>query len=141
MSVPCSPKDKLEGILWLPRMLDKARKHGEGTLHEDYHPNLGKGHDERCCKFLKVRYADVVEQIDQGLTNSEMVDWCFENGRRPDEFDIEMWNAYISKLGTMDENQGFAEYVQKRKDAYGISNRDDIVTFFHLIEKDEGRLD
>ena len=78
MSVPCSPKDKLEGILWLPRMLDKARKHGEGTLHEDYHPNLGKGHDERCCKFLKVRYADVVEQIDQGLTNSEMVNWCFE---------------------------------------------------------------
>ena len=75
------------------------------------------------------------------MTNSEMVDWCFENGRRPDEFDIEMWNAYISKLGTMDENQGFAEYVQKRKDAYGISNRDDIVTFFHLIEKDEGRLD
>jgi hypothetical protein len=52
-----------------------------------------------------------------------------------------MWNAYIIKLGYLDESPGYAEYIGKRKVAYGLQDRDDIRTFFHLIEKDEGRIE
>lgn len=138
MSYPTSPYQKLAGLVWLPRMLDKARKMRDGKLPEPYHANLGKGHDARCCKFLKVAYEDVVSKVSEGLDDDAIADWCFEVGRRPDDFDIEIWNAYLFKLGAMDE---FSDFIEQRKEAYGVSDRDDIQTFFQLIEKDEERLE
>lgn len=141
MSHPSSPFDKESGLVWVPRMFDKARMMQKGTLPEEYHANLGKGHDARCCEFLGVDYEDIKEKIEDGQDNAAVLAWCFETGRIPDEFQTEMWNAYLSKLGFMDENPGFAEYIAKRKKAYGLVDRDDIRTFFQLIEKDEGRID
>ena len=42
MRVPRSPYDKEAGLVWVPRMLDKARLMNGGELHEDYQPNLGR---------------------------------------------------------------------------------------------------
>jgi len=141
MSYPTSPNEKLAGLVWLPRMLDKARKMRDGTLDEAYHPNLGKGHDARCCNFLKVEYEAIRSKIADGLDDEAMAAWCFEVGRKPDDFDIEIWNAYMIKLGTLDENPGLAEFIAQRKEAYGIQDREDIRTFFQLIDKDEERLE
>ena len=140
MANPCSPYVKLGDMVWIARMFDKARKMHDGTLHEDYHSNLGKGHDARCCNFLKVDYEGVKQRVAEGLDDEAMITWCFEHVRKPDAFDVEIWNAYMIKLGHMDENPGFAEYIAERKKAYGLEGRDDILTFFQLIEKDEGRL-
>ena len=140
MSHPKSPHDRVGDMVWVARMFDKARKMQTGELHPDYHANLGKGHDARCCNFLKVEYSGVREQIALGADDDELREWCFVNGREPDAFDIEVWNAYMTKLGHRDENPGFAEFIAERKKAYGIEARDDLVTFFHLIEHDEGRL-
>lgn len=47
------------GLVYFGRMLDKIRLLAEGSLPEDYHPNLGKGFDGACCRFLRVAYEDV----------------------------------------------------------------------------------
>ena len=139
MRVPCSPYDKEAGLVWVPRMLDKARLIHENDLPDDYTPNLGKGHDGRCCTFLQVVYEDIRRQVADGKNDSAIVEWCFSNGRQPTDLDIELWNGFMTKLGWNDENEKISAAFQDRKKAYGIEERDDIQTFFQLIEYDEDR--
>jgi Domain of unknown function (DUF5069) len=41
-----SPSEKVGGLFYFGRMLDKIRRHAKGELRSDYHANLGKGFDE-----------------------------------------------------------------------------------------------
>ena len=118
-------------------MLDKIRLHAKGELRSDYHANLGKGFDEKCVKFLRVDYDEVVERVKQGGTDKEMLDWCFIVGRKPTEDDIYVWNEFMRKVGWNDE---VSEMVVRRKAEAGMTDRSDIQTSFQFIDADEGRL-
>ena len=135
---PKSPTEMTRGMIYFPRMLDKIRLHARGELGEDYHANLGhrKAADGACCNFLRVSYADLCQRVLQGGTDEEIMDWCFEKGRRLNEGDLVVWNAFATKLGWRD----FASaLLERRKKEYGISDRADIVTIPELIDFDEGR--
>lgn len=131
-----SPYDPVGGLFHFGRMLDKIRLHAAGQLPTDYHQNLGVGFDGRCCSFLGVKYEDVVARVKLGGGDDEVLQWCFENGRKPTEEEIEVWNAYMSKRGWRD---GASARLAQRKKESGLENRDDIQTFFDLIDAEEGR--
>ena len=135
---PKSPKEAIHGMMYFPRMLDKIRLHARGELHEDYHKNLGaqRAADGACRNFLRVHYRDLRERVLQGGTDQEILEWCFENGRRLNEGDIMIWNGFSSKLGWNDFATPRLERVKKK---HGISDRDDIVTIPDLIDFDEDR--
>ena len=135
---PKSPKEMTRGIIYFPRMLDKIRLHARGELHEDYHKNLGalRAADGACCNFLRVHYRDLRERVLQGGTDEEILEWCFEKGRRLNEGDIVVWNAFASKLGWRDFATPTLEGAKKRA---GIPNRDDIATIPDFIDFDEDR--
>jgi hypothetical protein len=135
---PKSPKEMTRGIIYFPRMLDKIRLHARGELHEDYHKNLGalRAADGACCNFLRVHYRDLRERVLQGGTDEEILNWCFENGRRPNEGDIFVWNGFASKLGGRYFATPTLEHAKKKA---GITDRDDIATIPDLIDFDEGR--
>ena len=126
------------GMMYFPRMLDKIRLHARGELHEDYHKNLGaqRAADGACCNFLRVNYVDLRDRVLQGGSDEEILEWCFENGRRPNEGDILVWNSFASKLGWRDFATPTLERVKKE---VGISDRDDIATIPDLIDLEEGR--
>lgn len=127
-----------KGIIYFPRMLDKIRLHARGELHEDYHKNLGapRTADTVCCNFLRVHYRDLRERVLQGGTDEEVLEWCFENGRKPNEGDILVWNGFASKLGWRD----FATpLLDEAKHKQGIVDRADIATIPDLIDFEEGR--
>ncbi len=111
------------GMMYFPRMLDKIRQYARGELHEDYHKNLGTPRtlDGACCNFLRVNYDDLRERVLQGGTDEEILEWCFNTGRR---------------LGWHDSSTALLE---ERKKKYGISDRVDILTIPDLIDFDEGR--
>jgi hypothetical protein len=137
-SYPKSPKEMTGGMMYFPRMLDKIRLHASDELHEDYHPNLGKvgRADGACCNFLRVHYRDLRERVLQGGTEEEILEWCFEKGRRLNAGDLVVWNGFASKLGWRD----FATpTLEEAKRKYGIADRADIVTIPDLIDFDEGR--
>ena len=136
MKYPKSPNDQEGGLVWFPRMLDKARLMQNGELPEDYHPNLGKGHDGRCCTFLRVDYEEIKNQVEAGKSDAEILEWCFENGRRPDELEAELWNGFMTKLGWQDKA---SEFLAGRKKTYGFEDRDNIQTLFQLMDADEER--
>src|SRR5712671_1168904 len=135
---PKSPKEMTKGMMYFPRMLDKIRLHGCGQLPEDYHKNFGtpRTADGACCNFLRIHHRDLCERVKQGGTDEEILEWCFEKGRRLNEGDFLVWNAFNSKLGWNDFR---TPTLKKLKQQHGITDRTDIVTIADLIDFDEGR--
>ena len=117
-------------------MLDKIRLHATRELPSDYQANLGKGFDEKCVKFLRVDYDQLVERVKKGGTDEQILEWCFAIGRHPSEDDIYVWNEFMRKRGWNDE---VSEIVARRKAEAGMSDRTDIQTSFQFIDADEGR--
>lgn len=136
MKYPRSPYDKTGGLVYFPRMLDKIRLFAAGELPGDYHPFLGKGIDLRCTSHLQISYPRLKERALEGGTDEEILDWCYQNGRRLGDIDIAIWNGFITKLGLRDE---FAPKLEAFKASSGLTDRTDIDTFFHYYDVDEKR--
>jgi hypothetical protein len=135
---PKSPKEMTSGMMYFRRMLDKIRLHARGELGQDYHANLGhrKAADGACVNFLRVNYADLRDRVLAGGSDEEILEWCFEQGRRLNQGDLIVWNGFISKFGWND----FATPVlERQKRKAGIEGRTDIITIPDLIDLDEGR--
>ena len=131
-----SPSAKVGGLVYFGRMLDKIRAHEKNELPPDYQPNLGRGFDGFCTKFLYVQYHDVVRRVKEGGGDEEILWWCFDKGRRPSETEIHIWNEFMRKRGWNDE---ITETLRRRKKEAGMASRSEIVTMFAFIDADEGR--
>ena len=131
-----SPYDKVGGLFYFGRMLDKIRCHGKGELPLEYEVNLGNGFDEKCATFLRVRYELVVEYVNHGLNDAVVLESCFGMGRRPSDGEIYMWNEFMRKRGWNDELSETLE-IQKKKEA--MLSRSEIQTMFQFMDADEGR--
>lgn len=117
-------------------MLDKIRANEKGELPPEYQANLGKGFDGDCTTFLHIDYNQLVARVKQGGTDDEMLEWCLENGRRPSEREIFIWNEFMRKRGWNDE---VTEILTRRKKETGMAGRSEITTMFAFIDADEGR--
>ncbi len=95
--------EKVGGIYYVGRMFDKIRLHAAGKLPEDYHANLGNGFDGRVLAFLRLDYPALVARVKQGGTDEGILEWCFAQGRRPSEEEIEVWSEYMRKRGWNDD--------------------------------------
>lgn len=136
MTYPRSPREKVGGIVYFGRMVEKIRLMAEGRLHPDLHKNLGSGFDKRCVDFLGVNYDELAVAVRGGLSDEGALDWCFAKGRKPSEEEIEVWNEFMRKRGWNDSG---SEMLATRKKESGFDNRDDIQTMFNYIDADEGR--
>jgi hypothetical protein len=135
---PKSAYEKAGGMSYFPRMLDKIRLYARGELHPEYHANLGlaMGADGLCCRILRVDYSDLKDRVLEGGTDEEVLEWCFEKGRRLDEADLMIWNEFNRKLGW---NDRAARLLKELKVKSGLAHRDDIVTMVDYFDVDEGR--
>ncbi len=136
MKTPRSPYDKVGGLIYFPRMLDKIRLHAKGELRADFHQNLGKGADGWCAGFLHVDYAALKERVLQGGTDEEVLKWCFEKGRALNATDVMVWNGFATKIGW---NDMASRRLKQLKAESGLAHRDDIMTMAEYMEVDEGR--
>lgn len=124
--------EQVGGSVFFGRMLDKIRLHAQGKLPPDY--KHGTGTDTRVCRFLQLEYPEIVKRTLEGGTDEEVLEWCFAQGRRPNEEDILMFNAYLMKRGWRDS---FAEALEQMKRERGFQNRTGIQTFFDFHKADE----
>lgn len=131
-----SPHDKVGGIVYFGRMLDKIRLHASGQLPDEYIPNLGEGFDQRCASFLNVAYSALAERTLQGGNDDAILAWCFDQAPAPCEERIEVWNEFMRKRGW---NDALSERLQQRLAEGGFEKRTDIQTLFDYIDLDEGR--
>lgn len=141
MSFPLrSPAHQIGGIAVLARIIDKIRLDAIASLPPGYHVGIIPGKrtfDDRVCRFLGVEFDALKQRVLQGGTDEEILEWAFQTaGRKPDAEQIEIWNGFMTKRGWNDPaTPGF---IQQKAEA-GLAHRDDIVTFFHLMDVEEGR--
>lgn len=128
------------GVHVFARILDKIRLFAkEGKLPDGYHLGYMPGNrtfDERVCKFLGVDFNALTKRTLEGGTDEEIFEWCCQNGHRPSPEQIEIWNGFMSKRGW---NDAASKGLQANKLEAGLGDRDDIVTFFDLMDVEEGR--
>ena len=126
-------------MMYFPRMIDKIRLHGCGELPKEYRDNFGAARtaDGACCNFLRVHHRDLCERVKQGGSDEEILEWCFEKGRRLNEGDIVVWNGFASKLGWRDF---MTPRFEKMKQDQGLAERHDIACVPDLMDFEEGRL-
>ena len=132
-----SPYEQVRGLVYFPRMIFKIRLQAKGELPQGYHENLGGGYDGRCVRFLGVDY-DVLkaEVLRVEESNEKLLEWCFQNGRKPSDEEIEIWNAFLIKRGWRDEA---SELLKRRLGDAGLPEDGSIKTMFDFIDVDEGR--
>ncbi len=141
MSFPLrSPRDQVGGIVIFGRILDKIRLNArEGALPPGYHLGFMPGNrtfDDRVCRFLNVDFDALSARTLEGGTDEEILEWCFRNGRRPDAEQVDVWNTFMLKRGWRDS--GTPSLIKAKEEA-GLAHRDDLVTFFDLMDVEEGR--
>jgi hypothetical protein len=135
-----SPGHLTLGIVIFARVVDKIRLAAEGLLPAGYNVGLVAGKrtfDDRLCCFLGVSWTELEARVLQGGSDEELMEWCFQRGAKPDAEQIEIWNGFMTKRGWNDGAS--AGLIQQRAEA-GLGHREDIVTFFHLMDVEEGRL-
>ena len=136
-----SPFDQVNGIVYFGRMLDKIRLAAAGKLPEGWQAMRGTGmkgsFDWRCCQFLKVDYAALeAETLKGDKTDAELLAWAFQQGRQPDDQEIEVWNAFMTKRGWRDAG---TQRLNERLAEIGLPPGT-VQTMFEFIDLDEGRL-
>ena len=136
---PCPDHKKTKGLIYFARMLDKIRLKAAGQLPEGYFVGLDPDptvFDARCTRFLGIDYDSLTQRTLKGGSDEEILEWCFQNGKRRSEEEIEVWNSFILKRGWRD---GGSEELAETKKREGLADRDDIQTFVDYHDVDEGR--
>jgi hypothetical protein len=137
IKVPCSCYDKTGPLFYFARMCSKIRLHAAGSLDSSYFDMLGNGFDGRTCRYLWVNYEDVKQQVLDGRSNEEALEWCFINGRKLTEEEVLIYNSFMSKRGWRDDET--REFIPALMVSYGVKPDERLVTDFDVIEMDEGR--
>ena len=135
-TLPRSARDEIGGVIYLPRLCDKVRLIHAGTLHPDFHGNLGLGLDLWVCHFLGVAYEDLKAQILAGATDEDAFAWARDNGITRPDYELAWFTSYITNRGLRDD---MSQRLAERKKEDPKTDRDDIITFMDYIEVDEGR--
>src|SRR5712691_10411472 len=94
---PCSDYRETKGLIYFARMLDKIRLKARGELPPDYFTGVDEDAmlvDDFFTRLLRVNYDDLVKRTLKGGSDDEILEWCFERGRKPNEEEIAIWNAF-----------------------------------------------
>lgn len=133
---PRSPYEKLAGLYFLGRTIDKIRLRQTGELRPDFFELMGKGFDARIMAYLELDYAVFAEFVRSGATDEACAAYVREKGRPLNEVTTLIWNDFAGKRGWRDSG---TEILERFKAESGLSSRTDILTFFEYWDVDEGR--
>ncbi len=133
---PRTPYEKIGGLYFLGRTIDKIRLKAAGQLRPDFFKLMGDGYDARIMNYLRLDYAAFTAFVLTGATDEQCWDYCVQHGRPLGDIDVLVWNDFASKRGWRDSVSGLLEDFKAKS---GLGNRPDIQTFFEYWEVDEGR--
>ena len=135
-----SPSAQVKGLVYFGRMLDKIRLHAAGKLPDGWQAMRGPAahgtFDARCCRFLAISYEALESETLKGGSDEELLEWAFKNGRKPNEEEIEIWNAFMTKRGWRDAG---TQRLHERLAEIGLQPGT-VETMFEYIDLDEGRI-
>jgi hypothetical protein len=134
---PRSPRETMDGWVYLPRFVDKVRLHLAGKLHPDYRENFTSGFDGAWLKAADVSAQQFIDVVKESTTDGQVCDWVRKNVKKSDAEKAAFRN-YILNRGTEDDQ--IRARLTMRKEQAGLAHRDDIKVFVDFIDADEKRI-
>lgn len=123
------------GLMHLPRMLEKIRRHWAGTLSADYAKTLGRGFDDLLCQHVGVPIETFLYVVRDSGGEQDL------DARLLRLFPVDVqafaWNRKLVQRGLVGYSR---ERLDARKAELHLTHRDDIVTMCDLLEVAEERL-
>jgi len=135
---PRSPRETMDGWMYLPRYIDKIRLHLAGKLHADYQENLGKGFDGLWLKHAGVTHEQMIDVVKKSITDGQVCDWVRQHVKKTPAEKAAHAKEMLSRPQPGDE-AGQAR-LKMRKEQCGVRHRDDVKTFVDVIDLDEKRI-
>ena len=139
---PRSPKIRLGDIAHLGHMIDKIRLRQTGQI-QDYN-YLTVGFDRYLLDFLELDASAFEQQVRDGGTDQEILDWVRAQMKNRTQEEITQWNQRIEASGPMDEaakgrfQQRLEDVAKKR--GVPVATLPQVTAWSDLIELDEDRL-
>lgn len=134
---PRSPREMMDGWVYLPRFVDKVRLHLAGKLAPDYQENFTKGFDGAWLKAAGIAPQQFIDVVKGTTTDGEVCDWVRKNVKKT-EAEKAAFRNHILNRGTEDDE--IRARLKMRKEQAGLSHRDDIKLFVDFIDADEKRI-
>lgn len=132
---PRSAKDKLLGLVSLKRVIDKAKAHNDDKLGEyDY----DCPHDRPLFEFLGTNGEEFARNVAELKSDEAIADWVqreFLSKKTSEE--IERFNRDRMRWHPEPGSHSF-EYFQNLREQIA-PGRSDVVTWFDVLDLDEGR--
>jgi hypothetical protein len=135
---PRSPRETMDGWMYLPRYIDKIRLHLAGKLHSDYQENFGKGFDGMWLKAAGVTHEQMIGVVKNSVTDGEVCDWVRKNVKKSPAEKTAHARDILSRPKA--DNAEAIARLKMRKEQCGGAHRDDVKTFVDVIDLDEKRL-
>jgi hypothetical protein len=135
---PRSPREMMDGWVYLPRFIDKIRLHLAGKLPPDYEENFTKGFDGAWLRAAGVSAEQMIDVVKNSISDGQVCDWVRQNIKKaPAEKAV--FNNFVLNRGTEPDPELQAR-LKMRKEQSGLAHRQDIKTFVDYIDADEKRI-
>jgi len=139
---PRSPKEEVNGLCFLARLIDKVRMRNAGQI-QDYN-YLTAGFDKYLLDKLEIQGENFEKRVLQGGTDEEIANWVQANSKALTDEEKAEWNNMVLTFGPKAEmaQKAFDRNKAALADKRGVSVDDlsHITTWCGLIEHDEGRM-
>ena len=135
---PRSPRETMNGWMYLPRYIDKIRLHLAGRLHADYQENFGKGFDGMWLKCAGVTHEQMIDVVKKSITDGQICDWVRQNVKKSPAEKAAHAKDMLNRPSPNDE--AALARLKMRKEQCGGTHRDDVKTFVDVIDLDEQRI-
>jgi len=135
---PRSPRETMDGWMYLPRYIDKIRLHLAGKLHSDYQDNFGKGFDGLWLTAAGVTHEQMIGVVKNSVTDGEVCDWVRQNVKKSPVEKGALAQDILSRPKA--DNPEAIARLKMRKEQAGMARRNDIQSFVDFIDADEKRI-
>lgn len=139
---PRSPKEEVNGICFLARLIDKINMRHAGLI-QDYN-YLTVGFDKYLLDKLEIQGEHFQKCVLESGTDMEVADWVNTNGKALTDAEKAEWNNMVLAFGPKAPMAQQAFYRNKaalaEKRGVSIEDLSHITTWFDLIEHDEERM-
>jgi hypothetical protein len=126
---PRSPRQRLGGFVWLPRLLDKGRATLAGTNGEYEYGCLL---DQRFLTFIALEPEALKAQLAAGKSDAEVLQWILAHaGRELSPAAIEAWSAQAEQQAPSAAE--LRQVLSEQRHGYALAGAERM-TWFELLE-------
>jgi hypothetical protein len=130
---PRSMRQRLGGLVLLPRIIDKGRATLAGKNGEY---NFNSPTDQHFVRFLGLDLTVLLKELSAGKGDGEILEWALSNAKNPrSPWEITAWSAYMETRGPDSDAESlasFAEYVGQHS-----KTREDVKSWFDALDLDD----